>query len=357
MVAKTYRKYDNKFFDLRSFYKVVNHPEAVQANYFDNLDRIDLDKVHMIVDESFMLQLTMIILNKKFKATEILKIKTADLLEKSKYLHDKFHFLVGFMNQHFNIEKEDLNVYQPIMKFLAAAISHYDDIDLAKQDLLRSWFWNTLLKNRYPGAQNERIAKDYNTIVATQDLSLCKSYFLRDNTRNFDGLRKLTDDNMVLLDAYYSNRSQQIYRALLLLLKSQKAQDFYNGLVAVRSGASAHKLEEHHIFPKNSSLGKEITEKYSDHRYNDIINNLANISLITKETNNKRISNRLPSDYITEFESKYKDAGKYEEFLGIMKSQFIDADMIEMLKKDEFEKFITERTKLLYTEIENLCQV
>lgn len=361
MVAKTYRKYENGYFDLRSYYKVINSPDAVHTDFFENLERIDLDKVHMIVDESFMLQLTMIILKKQFKATEILKIKTEDLLSNTKFLHDRFHLLVGFMHKNFNIEKEDLNAYLPIMKFLAAAISHYDDITVAQQDMLRSWFWNTLLKNRYPGAQNERIAKDYKTIVDNTSEDKCKETFLRDNTRSFDSLKPLieegNDDNMILLDAYYSNRSQQIYRALLLLLKSQNAQDFYNGLIPARSGASEHKLEEHHIFPKNSTLGKEITEKYKEHRYNDIINNLANISLITKKTNNKKISNKLPSVYIAEFESEYKEAGKYEEFLTIMKSQFIDADMIEMLKKDEFEKFIIARTRLLYKEIEKLCQV
>ncbi|HTM92015.1 MAG TPA: DUF1524 domain-containing protein [Flavisolibacter sp.] len=160
-----------------------------------------------------------------------------------------------------------------------------------------------------------------------------------------------------MIDAHYSNRSQQIYRALLLLLKSDKAQDFYNGLVAVKSGASAHRLEEHHIFPKNSSLGKTITEKYKDHRYSDIINNVANISLITKETNNKRIKNKPPSEYISDFEQKYKDAGKYEEFLSIMKSQFILPNMIEMLKKDEFENFVLARTTLLYKQIEWLCKI
>jgi hypothetical protein len=170
-------------------------------------------------------------------------------------------------------------------------------------------------------------------------------------------LENLSISNLQLIDAHYSNRSQQVYRALLLLLKSEKAQDFYNGLVAVKSGASAHRLEEHHIFPKNSTLGKEMAEKYKDHRYNDIINNVANISLITKETNNKRISNKLPSVYIADFEQQYKDANKYEEFLSIMASQFISPNMIEMLKKDEFENFIIARTTLLYKQIEKLCKI
>lgn len=357
MVAKTYRKFPKGYFDLRSYFKIINHKDAVKPDYFENIDSIDLDKVEMVVDESFMLQLSMIILNKKFKATEILKINTNTLMEYTKYLHDKFHLIIGFMNQHFGISKKELNVYQPIMKFLAAALSYYDDIDISKQEFLKKWFWNTLLKNRYPGAQNERIAKDYKTISENGELSKGLDVILRDNTRSFDFLKDISKDDFQLIDAHYSNRSQQIYRALLLLLKSQKAQDFYNGLAPSKSGATAHKLEEHHIFPKNSSLGKEITKKYKDHRYNDIINNVANMSLITKETNNKRIKNKKPSEYILDFENQYKKEGKYEDFLNIMSSQFISPNMIEMLKKDEFENFIIARTKLLHKQIETLCSI
>ena len=357
MVAKTYRRFPEGFFDLRSYYKVVNYKQSLKSDYFENLNKIDLDKVEMLVDESFMLQLSMIILDKKFKATEILKIKTEHLMANTKFLHDKLHLLIGFMNQHFNISKEELNVYQPIMKFLAAAISHYPDIDMEKQEFLKKWFWNTLIKNRYPGAQNERIAKDYKTISEYMNIDEALTILVRDNTRSFGYLENTSISNLQLIDAHYSNRSQQIYRALLLLLKSEKAQDFYNGLVAVKSGASAHRLEEHHIFPKNSTLGKEMAEKFKDHRYNDIINNVANISLITKETNNKRISTKLPSIYIADFEQQYKDANKYEEFLSIMASQFISPNMIEMLKKDEFENFIIARTTLLYKQIEKLCKI
>jgi Asp-tRNA(Asn)/Glu-tRNA(Gln) amidotransferase C subunit len=80
MVAKTYRRFPEGFFDLRSYYKVVNYKQSLKSDYFENLNKIDLDKVEMLVDESFMLQLSMIILDKKFKATEILKIKTDHLM-------------------------------------------------------------------------------------------------------------------------------------------------------------------------------------------------------------------------------------------------------------------------------------
>jgi len=357
MVAKTYRKFDEGFFDLRSYYKIINYRDTVKPDYFTNLEVIDLDKVEPALDDSDMLQLTMIMLDKKFKATEILKLKTPQLMDNTKYLHDKFQFLIGFMNQHFYIETEELWKYQPMMKFLASAITHFDDINYERQEFLKKWFWNTLVKNRYPGAQNERIAKDYQLISNGKTLNENLVTMIRDTTRNFSFLENITVEEPAYFEAYYSSKSQQIYRAMVLLLKSKQAKDFYNGLQPVKSGASAHKLEEHHIFPTNSTVGKELAKKYKDHRYNDIVNNIANISLITKETNNKRIKAKNPSDYISAFEQEYKDAGKYTEFIEIMKSQFIDADMIEMLKVNDFEGFMVSRTKHLYEQIEILCSL
>ena len=144
---------------------------------------------------------------------------------------------------------------------------------------------------------------------------------------------------------------------MLLLLKSKDAKDFYNGITPLKDEINENKLEEHHIFPKRSSLSKDLMKKYENHRYNDIINNIANIALITKETNNKRIGSKLPSVYISEFEKEYKEAKKYGEFIEIMQSQFISPDMVELLKKDDFEGFIVERTKLLYEHIEELCKI
>jgi hypothetical protein len=178
---------------------------------------------------------------------------------------------------------------------------------------------------------------------------------VNENTRSFSYLKAISTDNFKLFDAYYSNKSQQIYRALILLLKSNQAKDFYFGILPNRGVAGKNKLEEHHIFPKKSTLGKNIVKQFENHKYEDVINNVANIALITKETNNNKIGSKLPSEYITDFENEYIEAGKRDVFVEIMASQFIDENMIELLKNDEFETFIIERTKLLYNQVENLC--
>ncbi|HPG73389.1 MAG TPA: hypothetical protein PLM49_03795 [Bacteroidales bacterium] len=141
----------------------------------------------------------------------------------------------------------------------------------------------------------------------------------------------------------------------MLLLKSNGAKDFYSGLTPTKSGATALSLDEHHIFPVNSKIGKLIVKNYAGTSNSDIINNVANLALITNETNRKRIREKNPSVYITQFEDEYIKAGKQKEFLEIMKSQFISPKMILLLKDDKFEEFIYERTMLIEKQIEKLC--
>ena len=356
MVAKTYRKFDKGFYDLRTYYTMINYRGTVSNNYFDNKENLELSKVKPFVDNKDMLQLTTIILQKQFLGTAVLKLNTDLLMANTKLLHDKFHSLVQFMNNSFSIESSELSRYNPLMKFLAGAISHFKTVNIRENEFLKSWFWNTLLKNRYPGAQSERIAKDFNLLIDSKtNLEQKLQKVINENTRSFSYLQDTSVENIKLFDAYYSNKSQQIYRALILLLKSNQAKDFYSGIQPNRVVTGKNKLEEHHIFPKKSELGKEVVKQFENHKYEDIINNIANISLITKETNNNKIGSKLPSEYITDFENEYINAGKQNEFIKIMESQFINENMIELLKQDDFETFIVERTKLLHNQVEKLC--
>jgi len=358
MVAKTYRKIDEKFFDLRTYLSVLNYKGNIKSDYFKNLtdDGLDLDGVKPIIDDGDMLAIITILLKQEYLQTSVLKLKTNELISSVKLVHDLFHLILVMMKQQFFIEEAELFKYQPMLKFLAGFYGYFGTIDLEQQTFLSKWFWNTLLKNRYPGAQNQRIAKDLkHTQENTFKVALEK--MMSDTTRNFMDIQNAKPESPAYFDSYKSARSQQIYSAMLLLLKSMNARDFYNGLVPPKNAATPYSLEEHHIFPDNSSIGKLIKKKYNDHRYNDIINNIANIALLTKDTNNNRIKAKNPSEYITTFEQEYQQQGKIEEFYSIMESQFITKEMIEKLKRDDFEGFIYLRTQELLIQINMLCDL
>lgn len=358
MVAKTYRKIGDNFFDLRTYLSVLNYEGNVNKDYFSNLsdNGLTLDGIKAKLEDGDMLAIITILLKKEYLQTAILKLRTDELIDKVKYVHDLFHQILSMMKQQLFIEETELFKYQPMLKFLAGFYGYFANIDLEKQIFLSRWFWNTLLKNRYPGAQNQRIARDLK--YATENtLATALEKMMPDNTRTFGSIQAAKPETPEYFEAYKSASSQQIYRAMLLLLKSKNARDFYNGLVPAKNATIQYTLEEHHIFPDNSVIGKQIKQQYSNHLYNDIINNIANIALLTKETNNNRIKAKNPSEYIEAFETEYTRQGKLEEFYLILESQFITKDMVDKLKVDDFEGFIHLRTQELLSQINLLCDL
>ena len=105
-------------------------------------------------------------------------------------------------------------------------------------------------------------------------------------------------------------------------------------------------MELHHIFPENSIIWKEIKK-----RWDNIINNIANLTPLTKETNNKFINNKNPSIYIKDFRKEIWSE-KFNEYL---KTHLISEEMVEMLENDNFDWFIESRTKLILNKIYELC--
>lgn len=359
MVAKTYRKYDAGIFDLRTFLQLINCNERLKADFFYNKENIDYEgfKVNHYVEESLMLFLLMIILRKEFIAKEILKITTEDLVKNVKYIHNIFHHILETLENRFNIKKTEAKSFQPVLKFITAfATENGGKIDnhVEKMSFIEKWMWNTLIYNRYPGAQNERIAKDFEIVKSAKNLKKSLDLLIKDRTRNFDNIRNSSLKNPKYFEAYYDNKNQQIYTAFSLLLAYKKPKDFQKDIIPISDSTTSNKLNEHHIFPMKSKIGKKIFRNYEDSYYSNILNNIANIAYITEETNNK-IKNQNPSEYIIEIERAYKIAGKYSDFIRIMKSQYINEEMINDLKNDDFDSFVFKRTQAFIEKIDLLC--
>ena len=344
MVAKTYRMLDDtRYFSLRDFLSMVKNNSSVSQDYLENLQKLDLNGLDNSIDEVTMLFLILVILKKKFKQKEVLGLTTDHFLDNLKEIHDIYLKVLHYMEK-YKVDKEDVSKFKPILKFLTAYLSENKTLEIKQEKFLEKWFWNTILYNRYPGAQNEKVEKDF-VISKKNDEDQALEKYKKDRTRNF---------NSNYLDAHYEGKNQ-LYNSLFVLLLNNNPLDFYNGIDVKKKNLSQGKLEEHHIFPKNSKTGKIISESLKDSENPDLINNLANIALITKETNNKRIKKKDPKEYILDFEKEYKKEGLYDDFLKIMKSQFISEEMIEMLKENKFDEFIIARTRLIKDKIGSLC--
>lgn len=335
MVAKTYRKIWDNYFDLRSFIKLMKSKKSLSTNnYFEELSNLWEEEIYKFNDDKELLFVIMLFLQEKklVKEREILKITTDDLTNNFKLINKLFKQLIDELDN-FKIQTWNYNKFKPIIKFLSLYISSHKDLTHEKRTFLSKWFWNTILFNRYSWAQNERIQKDF------IDLTL-ENYWkklLKSRTRVFD--EKDT------LDAYY-NKSNQLFTALELLLINNWIKDFYSWIEVNKWTENKSKMELHHIFPDNSVIWKEIRK-----RWDNIINNIANLTPLTKETNNKFINNKNPSVYIKDFRNEIWDE-KFNEYL---KTHLISEEMVQMLENDDFDWFIKARTKLIYEKIMKLC--
>ncbi len=344
MVAKTYKMLNEKeYFSLRKYLDLIRYQGEIKKDYLENI-RLDIPENTGEIDDVTLIFLIMVILKRKFKQKEVLKISTNELIENLKYVRDTYIRSIQ-QTERYKIELSELSKFKPIFKFIVAYLSENKSIGIKEKKFLDKWFWNTLLYNRYPGAQNERVEVDFKITKENNDEKAIE-FFKKGRTRNFDSN---------WLDAYYAE-SGQLYNALFVLLLNNHPKDLNSGIPVSDADRSSDKLEEHHIFPQNSKIGKQISEKYrNDQDSTNLMNNIANILLITKNTNNRIIKNKNPSEYITKFEAEYKKHSSIEEFYKIMKSQFINKEMIEMLKEDKFEEFVKARTQLIKERIKELC--
>lgn len=338
MVAKTYKKVWDKYFDLRNFVNLIKLKKSFSANnYFEELENLWEEETYKFNDDKELLFIIMLFLQdkKQVKEKEILKISTEDLIDNYKTVNKLFKQLIDELDN-FKIQTWNYNKFKPIIKFLSLFISSNKDLTHEKRVFLFKWFWNTILFNRYSWAQNERIQKDFN------ELSIPNYWVKLEKSRT-----RIFDENDIL-DAYYNKQSNQLFTALELLMLNNWIKDFYSWVEVNKWTENKSKMELHHIFPENSIIWKEIKK-----RWDNIINNIANLTPLTKETNNKFINNKNPSVYIKDFRNEIWDE-KFNEYL---KTHLISEEMLEMLENNDFDSFIKARTRLILEKIKNLTNI
>lgn len=101
-----------------------------------------------------------------------------------------------------------------------------------------------------------------------------------------------------------------------------------------------NKNEYHHIFPKNFLAKMGVSQKR--------INSPVNYCMLSLH-DNKKISDKRPSDYFTEMKSLLK-----ERFDEVLLSNFMNQEICEACLNNNFDKFIELRSEVLKDEIKRL---
>lgn len=230
----------------------------------------------------------------------------------------------------FGVFDQHWTPYSTMISPLAAMLYAIESqkLDHRAYKLMRRWYWASVFQERYAGAVESTIYRDYQDFMRV----------MADPT--FEPVA-LTDArlNIVENEAYSLrtvSRVNAVYRGIMCLTAIQGAKDFQ-----ADDSIEFHTLEDHHIFPKayleriKGSNGKKIPSEK--------VNSIVNRTLISAQTN-RRISRSSPSNYV----DRLVPAERREE---IMASHFIDADSLAAMQTDDLDAFFDARDLCLLSEV------
>lgn len=209
--------------------------------------------------------------------------------------------------------------------------SSYKDMS-NKNDKISKWYWASIFTNNYSSSVESQ---------ATSDFSVMQKWF-GDNEAVPEIINQAINDIKVMDLKKETSQSSAIYNAIFNLMVINGARDPVTFELPEYSS-----LDDHHIIPQNSKLGKKLGNK---------VNTILNRIPIAEETNRNVFKVRLPNEYIKEILENARDKNKVYEML---ESHFISKKNVKILLRvpfeiKDFEEFIAEREKLIKEKVENL---
>ena len=211
-------------------------------------------------------------------------------------------------------------VMVPIIAALLKTIADRND-KTSCMEKISLWYWNTISGDNYSGSTDSKGEADYKVMV---------DWFDNPNEKPFS--------NIQVEDFDISKSSSAIYKGIMCLVAKKGALDFIEN-----DPPDYSKLEDHHIFPKSNA--KKYNAKVND------INSILNRTLIFEETN-RWITNKDPSDYLTEIMNMQHIDEK--EMRRRLETHLISSEAFDCMLKNDFEGFINAREKTVAEEMNRM---
>lgn len=214
----------------------------------------------------------------------------------------------------------------PMAAMLEAIETHH--LDHRAYKTLRRWYWASVFRERYAGAVESTIYRDYQDFLASAKDPGFEPDAIADARRN------IVENQAYSLRGV--SRVNSVYRGIMCLIALKGAKDFQ-----ADDSIEFHTLDDHHIFPKaylekaKTADGKPVPA--------DRVNSILNRTLISAGTN-RRISRSSPSEYL----QRVVPPDRAEE---IMASHFIDQDALRAMRANDFDAFLDARERAILAEI------
>ena len=230
--------------------------------------------------------------------------------------------------------KNDILPYESIIPVIQYYYfkSGKNNIENAHKLLIDDWYWTTVFSRRYSSSTLTRMKEDADWIGRIIN---------GDNEPRVFGITLTCQD---LRRINMKNKSV-IKDGVLCILAANNPVDFNNGqgVKLDKTNASrANAKENHHFFPYSRHDDFGITQ--------DAANSLLNFAFISK-TLNIAISNKLPSEYLSEY------AKENPKLAQCLDTHFINTEAYTFAIQNDFDSFVEARGKLILDKINTLCKV
>jgi len=232
----------------------------------------------------------------------------------------------------FGVKDETELPFAPTIPILASLLhdieSRTNKLECYKK--INTWYWSSVFSNAYSGAVDSQLTLDFREM---------RSWFSDDHKipKTIETARNIVYTiNLKNIQA----RGSAIFKGIMSILALRGSKDFDTSQVLENVSSN----DRDHIFPKS---------RFS---FKDNINSVVNMAWMSEETNRKIKKYETPSEYIKNFLSM-KYANNEKEFQSVLETHLINKEAYENMLKDNFDGFLSEREKLIFSEIRKLLGI
>lgn len=290
----------------------------------DDLIEVKYETVPAIV----ILQAVSAILTKECAKKDILKLDKQEFIDVWPDAVEAIYSAVDYFRNSYGIPVSKLLPYNALLvPFSYFFYYHPDRPTGEKQKYLQDFFWRSSLGARYSFASESKLAQDLDRI----DL------ILEDQLPTYD--YPVDTNASFIKDNGWFSAGRSYIKALLCLMTYQHPRSFVdNYLVHVSNDwlKQANSKNYHHFFPK-AYLPKVGYKEWE-------ANHIANITIVDDFLNKRKIKDKPPKIYMSEFKKSNPSIAE------TMKSHLIDVDEFGVWDND-YEKFIDKRCRSISDEL------
>lgn len=236
---------------------------------------------------------------------------------------------VDFLISEASVISSDFLPYERQLILLTYVMDRNSTLTAADYFVLKRWFWRTSFSERYRAGGEAFFDEDLQRAIAALGTSEGLDRFGTAPSKSF------------FVESQF-RKGAAASQAFAALLGVHRPRNITNGAtIDVGTALSTYNRKEfHHLFPqkvlRDRGVGKEL------------INSLANICMLAS-SENKIISDRLPSEYIKDYQTKLGD-----QFEAVMESNLIPPAAVDCMLADDFVGFLDVRSTFLGQVVQGL---